>query len=88
MAPILICLAVGVRVSAFDLALLLLRVQPEARVVDTLEEQVDVPEGLQVDDDFDDGAQRHYFLLSFLLCSIELTQPGLFNFCFVYYNSS
>ena len=54
-------------VCTLDLSLFLLGVQTEARIVDALEEKVDVAERLEVDDDFDDGAQRHYYTRSELI---------------------
>ena len=48
-------------VWTLELALFLLGMQTEARIVDALEEKVDVAERLEVDNDFDDGAQRHYY---------------------------
>lgn len=42
-----------------QLSLLLARVDARASVVDTLEEKVDVSERLEVNYDFNDGAQRH-----------------------------
>ena len=43
-----------------QLSLLLARVDARASVVDALEEEVDVSERLEVNYDFNDGAQRHY----------------------------
>ena len=48
-------------ICTLELSLFLLGVQTEARIVDALEEKVDVAERLEVDNDFDDGAQRHYY---------------------------
>ena len=47
-------------VGALYLSLFLFRVQAEARVINPLKEKVDVAERLEVDNDFHDGAQRHY----------------------------
>ena len=48
-------------VSAFNLTLFLLRVQAEARIINALKEKVDITERLEVDNYFNDGAQRHDF---------------------------
>ena len=47
---------------------LFLRMYAEPRIINTLEEKVNVTERLEVHHDFDDGAQRHIIYLKKFVC--------------------